>query len=502
MTIASLLDEAARRYGTRLALARGDVRLSFSDLHRQSDRLARRLLDQAAPGDRAVFFLENSIEFLLATHACERAGLIRVPVNARFTAIELAHILAHCEPRLAFIDEATRARFAAACVAADQTPVVFNDARIRAAATDDDGVPPPAIDEQAPASISYTSGTTGKPKGVLLSHGNWMAVWRNMLIDRDIRDGDRLGHVGPLTHASGAYAMPLWLRGGASIIIDHRGPADILRALEAERITVLSCVPTMIARLLDEPLIEKTDLSALRRIFFGAETMPKPLLDRALARFGPIMEQNYGLTEAMMTCITENAADVARTERPSGMLGRPYRFVEIVLRHADGTPVADGEIGEVTIRSPHVMQGYWKAPEETAKILRDGWLWSGDLARRTPDGEIVLVGRAKDLVISGGFNIYPAEVEAVIARHEAVREAAVFGIEDVQWGERLVACVALYEDVIHQVDSETLASFCKPLLGYKTPKTWRISSEGLPRTANGKVDKAKLRAACLAASLP
>lgn len=501
MSIATLIDEAALRFGAKPAIVRGRASLSFAAFREKSHALAQRLVRETSPGDRILLFMENSIEFLLATHACERAGLIRVPINARLTSVELRHILAHCQPRFAFIDHTTRARFETALEGCETSPTIIDARAIQNQPRDDSGASLPSVPEFAIASISYTSGTTGKPKGVVLTHGNWLAVWKNMLVDRDIRERDRLGHVGPLTHASGAYAMPFWIRGATSVIIDHTSADDIVKGIQHHQITVLSCVPTMIARLLDCATIDRVDLSTLRKIFFGAETMPPMLLRRALLRFGAILEQNYGLTEAMMTCITESAASVAREDRPPGALGRPYSFVEIALRDADGVIVPDGEVGEITIRSPHVMQGYWNMPAETAEVLRDRWLWSGDLARREANGDITLVGRRKDIVISGGFNLYPSEIESVIADLPGIREVAVFGVTDEVWGERLVACVVAASEDDSAIDAEKLTAQCKPILGFKTPKSWVIRMEPLPRTAIGKVDKARLRAECVGAAV-
>jgi acyl-CoA synthetase (AMP-forming)/AMP-acid ligase II len=313
-----------------------------------------------------------------------------------------------------------------------------------------------------------------------------------MLVDRDIRSADRLAHVGPLTHASGTYATPHLLRGAANIIVDYQSPSDLLEAIERDRITVFTCVPTLLTRLLADPGAGRADCSSLRRICYGAEPIQPNTLAAAISRFGPILVGNYGLTEAMMTvAFLPEDADPDGEGAGAGLIGRPYTFVEVVLRRPDGSPADPGESGEITVRSDHVMQGYWRRPKETAEALRSGWLWSGDLAVQEQGGLLRLIGRSKDMVITGGFNIYPREVETVLAGYGGVREAAVFGAPDEHWGERLVAVLA------GRFDLDEIRRAAKAELGIKAPKQWLVLEE-LPRTANGKVDKASLKAEALA----
>jgi acyl-CoA synthetase (AMP-forming)/AMP-acid ligase II len=354
----------------------------------------------------------------------------------------------------------------------------------------------PGDDRDALCAISYTSGSSGVPKGVMLSHRNWQAVYRNMLIERDIRGTDRLAHIGPLTHASGTYATPFLLRGATNVVVPGGALEALLPTIEAERITALSCVPTVLTRILNDPMIDSYDLSSIRWVGYGAEAIQRNTLEKALARWGKVLTHNYGLTEAMMTCAYLNAEDHLVASGPEagrprlGCIGRPYSFVDIVLRAPDGTPVPTGEIGEITILAEHVMQGYWNRPDETAKVLRDGWLWSGDLARRDEDGFIYIVGRSKEMLISGGFNIYPAEIEACLSGLAGVREAAVIGIPDADLGEIAVAVVVA--DHGAELSLTGCEAHCKPLLGIRTPRRW-LAMPALPRTGNGKVDKAAIR---------
>jgi acyl-CoA synthetase (AMP-forming)/AMP-acid ligase II len=342
-------------------------------------------------------------------------------------------------------------------------------------------------------SINYTSGTSGRPKGAMLTHRNWAALYRNMLIDRDIRGEDVLAHVGPLTHSSGTYFVPWFLRGATSVVVEGGTVDGLLAAIERHRVTVFTCVPTVLTRIVNHPELERFDLASLRAIGYGAEPIPRNTLEKALAKFGPILTQNYGQTEAMMTCTTLAPAEhfaTGTTEPRIGCIGRPYSFVEIVLRDPAGAPVAPGEIGEITVRSDHVMAGYWRMPEETAKVLRDGWLWTGDLGRMDETGLVTLTGRSKEMLISGGHNIYPQELEAVLTSCPGVLEAAVVAQPDPDWGEIAVAFVAVAEG--SPLTAEDIRAAVRPRLGIRTPKRIEIVS-ALPKTGNGKVDKKLLR---------
>jgi acyl-CoA synthetase (AMP-forming)/AMP-acid ligase II len=259
-------------------------------------------------------------------------------------------------------------------------------------------------------------------------------------------------------------------------------------------------VPTVLTRIVNHPRLAGFDLGSLRAIGYGAEPIPINTLEKALQRFGPVLTQNYGLTEAMMTVATLPPADhfeLGPDGKPvprAGCIGRPYTFVEVVLRDAGGRPVPDGEVGEITIRSEHMTQGYWQRPDETAKVLRDGWLWTGDLARRDRAGFITLAGRSKDMLISGGFNIYPAELEAVLTNHPQVVEAAVCGVPDADWGEVAVAFIAPLPGT--RPTAEELQAHCKPILGLRTPRRFALL-DSLPKNANGKVDRPRLKAQAL-----
>jgi acyl-CoA synthetase (AMP-forming)/AMP-acid ligase II len=492
---------AVERFGPRIALIEGERQWTFQEFGRIVERLARGLAARLRPGARVGMFMSNRAEYMMLQFAIERAALVRVPFNARYTGFEVANVVEDCGAEAMFFDKATVSQLGGLNVpglwlcAVDSGEANDGPTWDQLLASDDSDGLASEPDLDALCSINYTSGSSGKPKGVMLSHRKWRNVYRNMLIDRDILGSDRLAHIGPVTHASGTYFTPFFMRGATNIIVEGGKVDALLESIERERITVFSCVPTALTRIVNHPDVDMVDFSSLRWIGYGAESIQTNVLEKAIARFGPILTQNYGLTEAMMTCTRltpqEHFLDpAAGGGLRLGTIGRPYSFVEIELRDGSGKLVAQDEVGEITIRAEHVMDGYWQRPEETAKVLRAGWLWSGDLARRDADGFIYLMGRSKEMLISGGFNIYPQEVENCLSACPGVLEAAVLGMADEGLGEIAVAFVAAARGAT--LTEELCNSYCKPLLGIKTPKRWHMV-DSLPRTPNGKIDKAALR---------
>ena len=501
--------QAARSFADRTCLSHAGRHWTFTEFDRLVGILSSALVSRLPASARVGLFMSNRPEYITLQLALERAGLVRVPLNARFTMHEVCVILDDCGADALFFDSVTSDRAAETslripglwCCQVDGTEVA--NGATWSELTGDAGALSAgravALDDIC--SINYTSGTSGKPKGVVLTHRNWTAMVRNMLVDRDIRGDDVLAHVGPLTHSSGTYFLPWFLRGARNVIVEGGTVDALLETVPRERVTAFTCVPTVLTRIVNHPDIDRFDLGSVRAIGYGAEPIPCNTLEKALRRFGPILTQNYGQTEAMMTITLLRPEEHFAPSAPGagqalrvGCIGRPYTFVEVVLRAPDGSIVPAGEVGEITVRSEHVMGNYWNRPEESARVLRDGWLWTGDLATRDSAGFVTLAGRSKEMLISGGYNIYPQEIEAQLTSHPSVLEAAVVGVPDADWGEIAVAYVSPLPN--SRLDAGALQAHCKPILGFKTPKQFRFV-DALPKNANGKVDKPALKAALL-----
>lgn len=500
-TLGTLMANAARRFANRPALVQGEQSWTFAEFDATAKALAISLINNLPFGAQVCLFMANRVEYLLLQSALERAGLVRVPINSRLSALDVSRIVADCSASVIFCDASTSdiARQVAAkngvwlCgvdASLTERGPAFSELLAKRSAPSQSALRLPVPEDLC--SINYTSGSSGMPKGVMLTHRNWLALTRNMLVDRDLSGSDIVAHVGPLTHSSGTYFTPWFLRGACSVIVDG-GIDGLLEAIPKYRISAFTCVPTALTRIVNHPEIDRIDTSSLRAIGYGAEPIPRNTLEKALQRFGPILTQNYGLTEAMMTCsyLSPREHFDSNGELRIGSIGRPYTFVDIVARDPDGEPVAPGEVGELTIRAEHVMAGYWGKPEETAKVLHDGWLWSGDLCRIDESGLITLAGRSKEMLISGGFNIYPQEIEAFLMSIPEISEAAVIGLPDSEWGEVAIAFVSPAPGA--EVNADKLRTTCREILSFKTPKRFIVES-ALPKNANGKVDKKALRA--------
>lgn len=490
--------QTAYQHGDKMAIVDGTRQWTYRGFDALVDRLASGLASHYPQGTRIGVMMTNCAEAVMLQFALERAALVRVPVNFRYTAHEFSTLMTHSGAAAVFFDAPCLPTMNAAQLTPGTNLIKVGDSHAEWQALLDHSVEPSLLHRAVAgtlATINYTSGTTGAPKGVMLSHANWSAVYRNMLVDRDLRADDVVAYIGPLTHASGAYLAPWFWRGARNIIVSPPTPAALLDLIEQEHVTAFTCVPTFLTKLLAQPGIESRNLRSLRLVGYGAEPLSANTLARAWALLGPVLWQNYGQTEAMMTCVHLPPQDhIALDEngQPAlrhGLLGRPYTFVEVVLRDEDGTPVAAGAVGELTVRAEHVMQGYWNQPDATAAALRDGWLWTGDLAVADAQGLLRLVGRRKDMLICGGFNIYPGEIESLLTSLHGVREAAVVARPDADWGEIAVAFVTLAPGSAQ--DGPTLAAALRSLIGIKTPKVWHVVAE-LPKNPNGKIDKREL----------
>ena len=351
----------------------------------------------------------------------------------------------------------------------------------------------PDIDPDEVTGLSFTGGTTGKPKGVMSTYRSSGYMLQIAMGEWDWHEEPRFLIATPLSHAGAAFFMPSLLKGGSVVVLPGCDPVKVLETIERHRITATMMVPTMIYALLDHPATKDADLSSLQTIYYGASAISPTRLKEAIERFGPIFFQFYGQAECPMTITTmrKEEHDPANLERLSSC-GRAVPWVNVALIDDDNNPVPEGEPGEICVRSPLTMKGYWKKPEQTAEAFAGGWLHTGDVARRDTDGFLYIVDRKKDMIVSGGFNVYPREVEDVISQHPGVAAVGVIGVPDEKWGEAVKAVVVKRQGA--EVDPDELRALVKEKKGaVYTPKTVDFV-DALPLSPLGKPDKKALRA--------
>jgi acyl-CoA synthetase (AMP-forming)/AMP-acid ligase II len=479
------------------AVVDGERRLSWAQVFDRTARLAGALRDRigCVPGDRVAFIGDNCIEGFELFHASARAGVLIVPINDRLAPAELAAILDSVEPR-ALLYTPSHADLAHGLSAGTSIQLVAIDAAgssaydaLIAGSDPASAYLPEEIPPNWVSSICFTSGTTGRPKGVLMTHTAQLAFAQAQAVFEPIEPGARHLFVRPMAVAPG-HRMIAWhgLLAGTTVIAPRFNQAEFFRLVEQERITNVLLAPTMLRLLLDHGNPDGHSLSSLQSIIYGGAPMSSQLLREVLDFFPCSLVQGYGGSEAGQVLFL--SAEDHRAGRIDTN-GRPVAGVEIEIRGADSAPVSDGEVGQLHVRSRQLMAGYWRDPVNTAKALVDGWYATGDLAERELDGYVRVVGRVSDMIISGGFNVMPAEVEEVIAAHPGVLEVAVFGAPDPLWGEAVHAVVVCRSGT--EVSVEELIALCRDrLASFKKPRSIAFV-DALPRTGVGKVNKAALR---------
>jgi fatty-acyl-CoA synthase len=507
-TVGVLFERCARHYGPDTAVVHGDRRVTYAEMLSQVRRTGRALLGLGLKrGDRVAILMGDRPELLSVMYGAQWAGLAIVPLNAKLASADHAHILNDSGARVLCHDGAFAPRIDAMrdelgvehYVSVERDGVLdgghaFEDL----VGAESDGAGMPEVGPDDLVSIFYTGGTTGRPKGVAHSHRTLLSAFLSETLEMGLGDRDVFGHVAPMTHAGGAFALPVWLRGGTNLILGGFDPDRFLDAIAREGVTSTLMVPTMIYVLLEHAAADRADTSALQTVIYGAAPMGRERLVEALERYGPIFTQLYGQTEApnQVTVLRkrdhEEALASGNLDRLSSC-GRPVLIADIRLAGDDLVEVPQGESGEIIVRGPHVMLGYWNREEETAETIRDGWLCTGDIAKMDERGYVYIVDRKKDMIISGGFNVYPKEVEQVLFEHPAVRDACVIGIPDDKWGESVKAVVVT--DGSAEVAEAELIAFVKERKGsVMCPKTVDFVEE-IPLTAVGKHDKPALRKA-------
>lgn len=507
MVVSDHISRAARRYPDQVAAICDGERRSHGEIDERSNRFANALLQCGlTPGERVVVLLENSIRCIEVDFGLAKAAMVRVSLNPRITAPELEYILSDVEPGamifgsvfaplVAAVKSHTAGIRQLVCIAeagtssSDQAGADY-EALLRVASAD---APDVRAAEDDLHSIAYTSGSTGRPKGVMLTHGAIVQVAFNVLLELGPeRPGERVLLLQPLSHGSAYFVLAYYMRGCAVVLMRQFSAPGALRLMQELEIETAKLVPTMLQRLLAVPGIDDMAFPRLRQIVYAGSHVSTDVLRRAIAVFGPRLAQHYGQSEAPSTITLLSRHEHTPDNLAGGLLssaGCAWTTVRIRIADDTGADVAEGEIGEVLVRAPHVMTGYWRRPDLSAAALRDGWLHTNDLGRMDRRGFVYLLGRKDEMIISGGFNIAPREVEDALCSHPAVLEAAVLGKPDEAWGDIVVAFVSLRDT---SVTKEQLAEFLRPVLGYKRPKEMFFLEE-LPKNPNAKIDTAALR---------
>jgi long-chain acyl-CoA synthetase len=501
MNLAHWVRRAGREFADRPALAIGEnAALDYAGLAERVARLAGGLKQrlELAPGERVALVMGNVPEYVEVLFACWHAGLAAVPVNAKLHPAELRYILDHSGARTCF---ATADRLAAVETAGApglQHLIETGGPDYRKLCSAE----PVAMAEVATSDLAwlfYTSGTTGRPKGAMLTHRNLTVMALNYFADFDrIAPGDSILHAAPLSHGSGLWMLPHVAAGACSVMPESGGfePDEIFALMRRWPGLTLFAAPTMVRRLTEHK--GEGDTANLKLITYGGAPMYVEDTLAALDRFGPKLAQLYGQGESPMTITHLSREDHGRREHPRwrerlGSAGVADSCVEVEVVDGDDRVLPPGEAGEIVCRGDTVMAGYWDDPEATNATLRGGWLHTGDVGVFDADGYLTLTGRSKDLIISGGANVYPREVEEVLVRAPGVAEASVIGRPDPDWGEVVVAFVVAEPG--GEPTAEALDRFCLDNLArFKRPKAYRFVAE-LPKNAYGKVLKTELRTA-------
>jgi long-chain acyl-CoA synthetase len=491
LNLASIVTESAGRVPGIPAVRLGELELSYAELDDRSARLAALLIERGLrPGDRVGVMLPNVPDFPIAYYGVLRAGGTVVPMNVLLKRREIAFYLGDSGAKIliawhGFAEEARAGAEEAGTELIEVEPAAF-------AATLDAAEPATAVVEADPedtAVILYTSGTTGQPKGAELTHFN---LSRNADIASrttcEIQQGDIVLGSLPLFHSFGqTVSMNASLRVGATLtLLPKFDPGEALGTMQRDRVTHFYGVPTMYGALLHHPGREKYDTSALRTCITGGASMPVEVLRGFEQAFDCIVLEGYGLSETSPVASSNHPG----MERKPGSIGTPLEEVEMRVVDEDDNEVAQGEVGEIVIRGHNVMKGYWQRPEATAEAMRGGWFHSGDMARVDEEGYFFIVDRKKDMIIRGGYNVYPREVEEVLYEHPKIREAAVLGVPHEQWGEEIGAAVVVHEG--EELSPEECSEYVKErIAAYKYPRlVWFL--DDLPKGPTGKILKREI----------
>ncbi len=494
MNIAGWIRQRAFLEPDALITKEGEVACNNAGFYERMLKAAAFLRDRGIkPGDRVAVLLYNSSLFLELFFASAHLGAIFVPLNYRLMGEELDYIAGNCGCSILISDNEFNEQIKE--VKIDTLSIMFAEqiedgsyylSMDKQGGADDKPVPVEAYaDMDTPMAILYTSGTTGRPKGATFSHGNFL--WNAIMLRIEGVGREKALLNAPLFHTGGLNAIATQVIYGKGSLVIQRAfdPGQVLELIEKEKITCVFGVPTMLDMIAREPNFEQTDFSSVRCLITGAAPLPVNLI-KIYHNKDIMVRQAYGLTESTATILHD---EYALTKQ--GSCGKEFFHQNIRIVDEHGRDVPQGEVGEIIIKGPTVMLGYWENPDATNATIKNDWLWTGDLGRRDEDGFLFIVDRKKDMIISGGENIYPAEVEASLVKHSDIAEVAVIGVPDEKWGEIPIAVIA--SESSSELNIDDLIDFCRSKMArYKVPKHFRFIEE-LPRNAAGKVNKVVLK---------
>ena len=504
MNLGYLLNNSASKYPEKTAIISDEGRWTYRAFNKRTNRLASAMLNAGLKkGDRIAILLHNCSYFVEAYFAAVKIGLVVTPVNFRFTGREIVYVLNDAQPLLliygpefektlqAVRDQLVSVRnFVSPQNIETRLAIDYED--FLAGGRSDIDSAASQVSEDDPCQLMYTSGTTGKPKGATLTHRNILWNFFNTVWAREDKTGERAIIVGPLYHTA-ALNNHLTIQialGGTSIIIRKFEPESLLKTIEKEKATIVSGAPALYNMLLQHPRAHMYDTRSVTKCTSGSDKLPMEIKKKLLKFFPNIkgVYDVYGLTEASPGITILNATDSLRKD---GSVGKILPFVDVRIVDEDNNSLPPGEVGELICRGPNVMQGYHRNPRATRESLKNGWLYTGDLAIRDDEGFIYIVDRKKEMIVSGGENIYPREIEEVLISHPAVADVAVIGIPHPTWGETVKAIIALSEG--HTLNEQEVIEFCKKnLASYKKP-TAVAFVPAIPRNPSGKALKRLLR---------
>jgi acyl-CoA synthetase (AMP-forming)/AMP-acid ligase II len=484
MIYAQSLGRGSRSYPDRTALALNGVSLSFRELDQRVRGIAAALSEQEFQvGDRLALLLPNGPEYIELLYACSWLGVIAVPLNTRLSQTEIDRVIADADPR-GIVRHST--------LPVPTVPLPWEHVLDEAPLKLRNALHLDAVyDPEAVLALIYTSGTTGRPKGVMVTHANMLANVDHFNYWSRYKEGGVYLHAAPIFHIAdfpAVFAAPAF--GASQFAIPKFSPVSFCELVESKRVTHAVLVPTMINLLTQSAESRKYDLSSLEVLAYGGSPMAPELVRRAREILPNVkLVQVYGLSE---TGYLTGLQDHEHTEERLLSCGRPCPGIDLQITDELGNQVETGKPGEFTVRGGNVMRGYWNRPEETANAFRNGLFRTGDVGYQTADGYFYILDRMKDMIVTGGENVYSGEVEAVLYQHPAVREVAVFGVPDPKWGELVAACVVLKSEAALTVDE--LTEHCRRLLAsYKIPRHIEFSESELPKSGSGKILKRVLR---------